>query len=84
MVDRKFRDIGYNFLVIPSKMFLSIPIAFETDRFQIGGDGSIFEGRGWGIHGAHVPKYNSRSIGICLLGNFMGKQILYFIDSTVK
>lgn len=43
--------------------------------FQIGGNGSIFEGRGWGIFGTHAPRYNSRSIGICLLGNFMGKYI---------
>ncbi|KAJ8930233.1 hypothetical protein NQ314_016959, partial [Rhamnusium bicolor] len=33
-------------------------------NFLIGGDGNIYEGRGWGIHGAHVPKYNARSIGI--------------------
>ncbi|CAH1109811.1 unnamed protein product [Psylliodes chrysocephalus] len=39
-------------------------------NFLIGGDGSIYEGRGWGIHGAHAIKYNARSIGICLLGNF--------------
>ncbi|CAG9857299.1 unnamed protein product [Phyllotreta striolata] len=39
-------------------------------NFLIGGDGGIYEGRGWGIHGAHVVKYNARSIGICLLGNY--------------
>ncbi|KAJ8939223.1 hypothetical protein NQ318_014924 [Aromia moschata] len=39
-------------------------------NFLIGGDGKIYEGRSWGIHGAHVPKYNARSIGICLIGNF--------------
>ncbi|CAH1101152.1 unnamed protein product [Psylliodes chrysocephalus] len=39
-------------------------------NFLIGGDGNVYEGRGWGIRGAHVPKYNSRSIGICMIGNF--------------
>ncbi|XP_030748585.1 peptidoglycan-recognition protein 2-like [Sitophilus oryzae] len=39
-------------------------------NFMIGGDGTIFEGRGWGLTGAHAVKYNSLSIGICLLGNF--------------
>lgn len=41
--------------------------------FQIGGDGNIYEGRGWGIHGAHVPRYNAKSIGICLIGDFQSK-----------
>ncbi|XP_018566548.1 peptidoglycan-recognition protein SC2 [Anoplophora glabripennis] len=39
-------------------------------NFLIGGDGNIYEGRGWGIHGAHVPRYNAKSIGICLIGDF--------------
>ncbi|CAH1153562.1 unnamed protein product [Phaedon cochleariae] len=39
-------------------------------NFLIGGDGNIYEGRGWGTHGSHVPKYNRRSIGICLIGDF--------------
>lgn len=40
---------------------------------QIGGDGQIYEGRGFGIQGAHVPKYNSKSLGICLIGNYQSK-----------
>ncbi|XP_074642080.1 peptidoglycan-recognition protein SC2-like [Tubulanus polymorphus] len=40
-------------------------------NFLIGGDGNVYEGRGWGVVGAHVRGYNSRSIGICFLGNFM-------------
>ncbi|XP_044256396.1 peptidoglycan-recognition protein SC2 [Tribolium madens] len=39
-------------------------------NFLIGGDGNVYEGRGWGIWGAHVPNYNSNSIGICVIGNF--------------
>ncbi|XP_056633665.1 peptidoglycan recognition protein-like [Diorhabda sublineata] len=43
-------------------------------NFLIGGDGNIYEGRGWGIHGAHLIPYNARSIGICLLGNFTDEE----------
>nr|CAI5819937.1 unnamed protein product [Callosobruchus analis] len=39
-------------------------------NFMIGGDGNIYECRGWGVHGAHDPRHNSKSIGICLFGNF--------------
>jgi N-acetylmuramoyl-L-alanine amidase len=43
--------------------------------FLIGGDGEIFEGRGWSKVGAHAPNYNDKSIGICLIGSFMGTKI---------
>ncbi|XP_028130984.1 peptidoglycan-recognition protein SB1 [Diabrotica virgifera virgifera] len=39
-------------------------------NFLIGGDGNVYEGRGWGLQGSHCPNYNSRSIGICLIGDF--------------
>ncbi|XP_072388348.1 uncharacterized protein [Diabrotica undecimpunctata] len=42
-------------------------------NFLIGGDGTIYEGRGYGIHGAHSIPYNARSLGVCLLGNFKGE-----------
>lgn len=42
-------------------------------RFLVGGDGNVYEGRGWNKTGAHSPGYNDISIGICLIGNFMGK-----------
>ncbi|GAV03903.1 hypothetical protein RvY_14268 [Ramazzottius varieornatus] len=38
--------------------------------FLIGGDGSVFEGRGWGIVGAHTMNYNSTGYGFCFLGTF--------------
>uniref|UniRef100_A0A3Q2UY97 Peptidoglycan recognition protein 5 n=2 Tax=Haplochromini TaxID=319058 RepID=A0A3Q2UY97_HAPBU len=50
MKDRKFDDIGYNFLVA--------------------GDGTVFEGRGWGVMGAHAKDHNSDSLGIAFMGNF--------------
>ncbi|KAF4519047.1 hypothetical protein B566_EDAN001633 [Ephemera danica] len=39
--------------------------------FLIGGDGNVYEGRGWGKSGAHAPNYNSKSVGICVIGDFM-------------
>lgn len=41
--------------------------------FAVGGDGNVYEGRGYEVVGAHAPNYNSRSIGLLLIGNFMGK-----------
>lgn len=42
-------------------------------NFLIGGDGRVYEGRGWEVRGAHCPKYNGNSIGICLIGNYEEK-----------
>ncbi|KAI8781626.1 peptidoglycan-recognition protein SC2 [Biomphalaria glabrata] len=39
--------------------------------FIIGGDGSVFEGRGWDKVGAHTLGYNEVGLGFCLSGNFM-------------
>ncbi|XP_071507724.1 peptidoglycan-recognition protein SC2-like [Diadema antillarum] len=39
-------------------------------NFLIGGDGNVYEGRGWDIKGAHAGSYNSYSIGISLMGTF--------------
>ncbi|XP_035204462.1 peptidoglycan-recognition protein SC2-like [Stegodyphus dumicola] len=38
--------------------------------FLVGGDGRIYEGRGWNGVGAHTYNYNSKSIGISFMGNF--------------
>lgn len=32
--------------------------------------GNVFEGRGWGVAGAHTKGHNSSSHGICFAGNF--------------
>jgi N-acetylmuramoyl-L-alanine amidase len=42
-------------------------------NFLIGGDGNVYEGRGWGIKGSHITRYNSKSIGICVIGSFQSK-----------
>ncbi|CAE1322054.1 PGRP [Acanthosepion pharaonis] len=39
-------------------------------NFLIGGDGNVYEGRGWDTVGAHVIGYNKISIGICVIGNY--------------
>jgi len=38
--------------------------------FCIGGDGNTYEGRGWGVVGAHAPNLNNDSVGICLFGDY--------------
>lgn len=43
--------------------------------FAIGGDGKVYEGRGFNKIGAHAPIYNTNSIGIVLIGNWESKLI---------
>ncbi|CAI9741613.1 peptidoglycan-recognition protein SC2-like [Octopus vulgaris] len=43
-------------------------------NFLIGGNGEVYEGRGWSVEGTHTIGYNSKSIGICLLGNFENEE----------
>ncbi len=38
-------------------------------NFLVGGDGYIYEGRGWNYIGSHCKDYNSRSIGMPDLKN---------------
>ncbi|GJQ76801.1 hypothetical protein Trydic_g14426 [Trypoxylus dichotomus] len=39
-------------------------------NFLIGGNGEIYQGRGWGRTGAHAPGFNNRSLGIAFIGTF--------------
>ncbi|XP_050677636.1 peptidoglycan-recognition protein LB-like [Leptidea sinapis] len=39
-------------------------------NFAVGGDGSVYEGRGWEVVGAHSLHFNNYSIGICLIGDW--------------
>lgn len=41
--------------------------------FGIGGDGMIYTGRGFNVIGAHAPKYNDKSVGIVLVGDWRSK-----------
>ncbi|KAF7234407.1 hypothetical protein EG68_11856 [Paragonimus skrjabini miyazakii] len=38
--------------------------------FLVGNDGKVYEGRGWGVVGAHAKGMNSRSVGIAFIGDF--------------
>ncbi|XP_049785015.1 uncharacterized protein LOC126187786 [Schistocerca cancellata] len=40
-------------------------------NYLVGMDGYIYEGRGWGLVGAHTYGYNSRSLGVAFIGCFM-------------
>lgn len=39
--------------------------------FLAGEDGNIYEGRGWKAVGAHTKGYNSRSLAVSFIGNYM-------------
>ncbi|XP_051512290.1 peptidoglycan recognition protein 5 [Myxocyprinus asiaticus] len=39
-------------------------------NFLISGDGTVYEGRGWGVVGAHAKEHNLDSVGIAFMGNF--------------
>ncbi|XP_036334551.1 peptidoglycan-recognition protein SC2 [Rhagoletis pomonella] len=43
-------------------------------NFLIGGDGQVYEGRGWNTVGAHATNWNSKSIGISFMGNYNNVQ----------
>ncbi|CAH0716099.1 unnamed protein product, partial [Brenthis ino] len=39
-------------------------------NFLVGGDGSVYYGRGWDYEGAHTKGYNKYSVGIAFIGTF--------------
>ncbi len=41
--------------------------------FLVEDDGTVYEGRGWGVVGAHALGNNRDSVGIAFMGNFNGK-----------
>jgi hypothetical protein len=50
----------------------------------VGGDGNVYEGRGWHKVGAHTYGFNKRSVGIALIGEFTGKYNIYFyVNATI-
>ena len=48
-----------------------ILIFLNEISFLVGGDGNIYEGRGWNVLGSHTSGYNSVGYGTCFIGNFM-------------
>jgi hypothetical protein len=62
------------------KGWADISYSFVVDN----ADGTIFEGRGAGIQGAHTRFDNTRSHAICMMGNFMNiRPSAQAIDSIV-
>ena len=53
-----------------------VKYAFNTGDWDIGynylvaDDGKAYEGRGWGLEGAHTLGYNDIAVAICAIGNF--------------
>jgi hypothetical protein len=43
-------------------------------HFCVGKTGIIYEGRDWNVRGTNVEGYNTGTLGICLLGNFMREE----------
>ncbi|XP_032590887.1 peptidoglycan-recognition protein LF isoform X10 [Drosophila grimshawi] len=43
-------------------------------NFLVGGDGIVYEGRGWDYQGAHTLGYNEDSIGVSFIGTFVKLQ----------
>uniref|UniRef100_A0A6P7F6G3 Peptidoglycan-recognition protein LF-like n=1 Tax=Diabrotica virgifera virgifera TaxID=50390 RepID=A0A6P7F6G3_DIAVI len=39
-------------------------------NFLIGGDGAVYEGRGWKVEGAHTLGANDKSFGVAFIGTF--------------
>lgn len=42
-------------------------------NFLVGGDGNVYEGRGWDNEGTHTKAYNKKSLGIAFIGDFTYK-----------
>ncbi|XP_019754891.1 peptidoglycan recognition protein 1 isoform X2 [Dendroctonus ponderosae] len=52
-------------------------------NFLIGSEGTIYEGRGWGLIGAHAVGFNNNSIGICLIDNSPSEVQLSSLKSLI-
>ncbi|GLV46121.1 Peptidoglycan recognition protein SC2 [Carabus blaptoides fortunei] len=48
-------------------------------NFLIDHNGNVYEGRGWGISGEHAPRYNRRSVGISIIGNYQSNSNEYLV-----
>lgn len=66
IADNKFLIRHVQCFHIESRKFIDIAY-----NFLVGCDGVVYEGRGWGVEGAHTYGYNRRSVGISFVGCFM-------------
>lgn len=39
-------------------------------NFLVGGDGCVYEGRGWDVQGTSVKGWNNRSLAVCFIGDY--------------
>uniref|UniRef100_A0A4W5JJP4 Peptidoglycan recognition protein 5 n=1 Tax=Hucho hucho TaxID=62062 RepID=A0A4W5JJP4_9TELE len=53
-------------------------------NFLIGEDCTVYEGRGWGVVGAHTKGNNHNSLGIAFMGNFNNESPSPAALSSVK
>lgn len=85
-IDRGWFDIGYQCvhisfwfdLLYKKDLFHNYIFRFVIHSFAVGGDGKVYEGRGFNVVGAHAPGYNDKSIGICLIGDW--QSISYILE----
>lgn len=52
-------------------------------NFIIGENGFLYEGRGWRIKGAHTNGINFHSIGVLVMGNYLGNLDFFFNASII-
>ncbi|CAF4420816.1 unnamed protein product [Rotaria sp. Silwood2] len=57
-------------------------------NFLVGGDGHIYEGRGWKYKGSHCYGYNDKAIGIGVIGDYtvipLSRPLITAIDSLIN
>ncbi|XP_054457696.1 peptidoglycan recognition protein 5 [Anoplopoma fimbria] len=53
-------------------------------NFLVAEDGTVYEGRGWGVQGAHAKYNNHDSLGIAFMGNFNDDTPSIEAKSSVK
>ncbi|XP_059187288.1 peptidoglycan recognition protein 5 [Centropristis striata] len=53
-------------------------------NFVVGADGSVWEGRGWAVVGAHARGNNHDSLGIAFMGDFTSESPSSASVSSVK
>lgn len=68
--NNKWNTIGYHYVILNGKIV-------SRNKYRKGLDGELETGRDESVVGAHCKGYNSKSIGICLIGksgDFTNKQ----------
>ncbi|CAF4344411.1 unnamed protein product [Rotaria sp. Silwood2] len=77
---------------------LSIPVSYVAilhttgndceNHDSLGGDGHIYEGRGWKYKGSHCYGYNDKAIGIGVIGDYtvipLSRPLITAIDSLIN